>query len=176
MDDTNAAGDAPVSAERAAWIRRTAAVMTTALAEHGYSAEQCEVLAGVMHDLEITPQTLRREGLTPRTILRQSLLEMQDGIKGDLAVTLARTMRAPDYSRLMMPPRTAADLLEVVRARLGDYREYGLIEPAVDHRQPHLTGGQQLWWLDDVLLMMADARNSAGMHGRGTAKKRFPNL
>lgn len=162
--------------DRDQWIERTATTTLAPLADHGYMTDQLRALAATMYDLEITRETMRSEGLSPRTILRQAVLVTQPGLSAAVAVALASTLRLPDYNRLIIPSRTAAALLEVERARLGTFRDAGRLTPAIDQRLPGLSGGTQGWWIDDVLLAIADDRQHGQNAGLGKGARRFPSL
>lgn len=162
--------------ERAEWIETAADTILDPLAIHGYSREDRVTLAGVMFDLDITPKSANEGTMTARQSLRYTALSLDERVPLMATLALAQALRLPDYNRLMLPSRTAASMLGVARARLGGYRDQGRLTPALDDRHPLGMGGQQLWWIDDILLALADDRQRGGDAGHGRGKRRFPTM
>lgn len=163
----------PATSDRDEWIDNTTAVLLESMAELGYSAKECRVLAGVMLDIDPGAAITKRQPGYAQLVIRQAMFTLQ-GLDGQAAAALSQLIRLADLTRTIVPSRTAAQLLGVHRAQLGRYREEGKLHPATDHRRPELSGGQQLWWLDEILALLADERHWSGKAGKGS--KRFPNL
>lgn len=163
----------PTATSREGWIDNATTVLVESMGELGYTAAECRTIAGVMRDIDPGASITKRQPGYAQLVIRQAMFTIQ-GLDGQAAAALSQLIRLADLTRTVVPSRTAAQLLGVHRAQLGRYREEGKLHPATDHRLPGLSGGQQLWWLDEILALLADERHWSGKAGTGS--KRFPNL
>lgn len=161
----------PTTATRDEWIDATTTLLAAGLGEMGYTPAQCRELAVTMHAIDPDAPLAKRQAGYPGVVLRAAIFGQQ-GLDAQAATALAQLIRLCDLTRTVIPTRAAARLLDVHRMQIMRYRDEGKLTPATDHRSPSLMGGQQLWWLDEVLALLASERQSSGRVGRG--QKRFP--
>lgn len=102
------------TSSRDRWIADQAERLAPVLEQVGYSADDCQRLATLMHDMDVDAGT---RDLSPEQLILQELLLMQD-VDPVTAGVLARTMTRVDWGKIEIASRLAAELLGVSRNTL----------------------------------------------------------
>lgn len=152
------------------WERGTAARLMGVLEGFGYTLDDCRKLAPLLYELPAGPPY--REG-DPHQLILQALGELQ-GASEEMAKVASKIVPQLNFSKLLVPSRVAADLLDVSRTSLMRYRESGQLEPAVEHTGASgMRTETMVYWLHELLRIVSSDRYLRHTSG-GRGYSRFP--